>query len=327
MDAHVLAAAALAALPSGVIALDQHEQITLITPAAARLLELDADQWLGQPLGDLVQAYPMLGDVGPTLTSSWFGHTSFWAQRITLPLEQRRVELHQLLLLAPDAPAIAQVYTLLGLFSHELRRPLTIIIGYSGLLLHARVDPITAGQRELLEVVHGQAQQANQHITQFLLLSSLATDQPLDAPTSVDLTELLPRLLAPLREEPRFVPPLITLDLPPDVPLVMADTALLEQLLGQLLIWLRKGSQHLTIAVQAADGLVAVTLGSDGPPLPSEHQAHCFSLERIHQLGTGLHTELHLYLAHQIAQRMGWSLTYVPPPQPGNSFRLTLPYG
>ncbi len=122
---------------------------------------------------------------------------------------------------------------LVGGVSHELRTPLASILGSCSVLGEI---PALAGDRqarELVEAVHEQASQLDGKIRDLLDASRINAGGVQPQLTWIDPTDVVNAALK--QKERRLASHWVTVDVASDVPLVHADSTLVEQALGHLL--------------------------------------------------------------------------------------------
>ena len=165
----------------------------------------------------------------------------------------------------------------IGMVSHELRTPLAAIKGSAGAVLDAPRAFAPAETREFFRIITEQADRM------FALIGDLLDAGRLDAGTLTVAPE--PTEVAQLVDRARttFVSGggrhTVLIDLPPDLPRVMADRQRIEQVLNNLLAnAARHAPESLPIRVAAArDGVhVAVAVTDEGRGIPPERLPQLF---------------------------------------------------
>jgi signal transduction histidine kinase len=161
----------LAALPQGLVAANRQHQITLISPAIARLFALDVDQWLGQPLDAFCAAHmPTPTELTEERHAFSYGWQRMRVQWLTLSREAAHTDLAVALLISPEDPEHRAMATFIGTISHELRTPLTVILGFAKLLLHDETIPLHPDHRELVTYISKHAGDLSRLISNFIVL-------------------------------------------------------------------------------------------------------------------------------------------------------------
>jgi two-component system phosphate regulon sensor histidine kinase PhoR len=160
--------------------------------------------------------------------------------------------------------------------SHELRTPLASLIGFIDTLRGPAADDPPAQQR-FLGIMGEQAARMNRLIDDLLSLSRIELIEHQPPSGTVELRELLMRLVASF--EPRLQERSVTLDLraPHDLPPVTGDTDQLTQVMQNLLDNAVKygragGTVHLSLsAASSTRPGVLLTVSDEGAGIPREH--------------------------------------------------------
>ena len=165
----------------------------------------------------------------------------------------------------------------LGMVSHELRVPLTSIRGSADTLMDAQDSLDPAEMRQFHRIIREQADQMQGLITDLLDVARIDAGTLAVAPESSDAAVLVDRarntfLSGGARHD-------IRLDLPPDLPRVMADRRRIVQVLGNLLSnAARHSPAGYPIRVEAApSGIqVEISVSDDGAGIAAERLPHLF---------------------------------------------------
>src|SRR5215213_5658347 len=146
--------AALRALPDGVVICDCAGIIRFINPAGAHLLRVDVDQWLNRPLVDLPH--------GAALSECPVGELSKvhidneWVRYRVVPvlsINDLSQQIGKLVLFDDRLCVVEASQHLMNIISHELRAPLTSMLGNVELLNRELLGPISADQRQSLDII------------------------------------------------------------------------------------------------------------------------------------------------------------------------------
>lgn len=189
--------------------------------------------------------------------------------------------------------------------SHDLRTPLTSILGYLQLL---QGDTLDQEQRErYLQVVEGRARVLQELITAFYDLSRIeGGEYPLEI-QPVDLRRRLEPLLASFYDDFQQAGFQVEVSLEDNLPPVLADPGAVTRVLTNLLSnALKHGSQSLSIRLEREGDCLVTAFSNDAPHLTHEDLPRVF--ERFYtgdQMRTGQNTGLGLAIVKALAQRMG----------------------
>lgn len=189
--------------------------------------------------------------------------------------------------------------------SHDLRTPLTSILGYLQLL--GREDAPPEESRHYLEIIEGRARVLQDLITSFYDLSRIeGGEYPLEL-QPVDLRRALEPLLAGFYEDFERSGFQVSVALSEGLPPVQADagavTRILTNLIGNAL---KHGSRTLDIRLYRDGDCLVTAFSNDAPELTQEDLPRVF--ERFYtadQMRTGQNTGLGLAIVKALAQQMG----------------------
>ena len=179
--------------------------------------------------------------------------------------------------LAPLQELERQRAAFLGMVSHELRVPLTSIKGSTGALLGGVRNFAPAETREFIRIVDGQADRMIGLIADLLDAGRIDTGMLSVSPEPSEVAALVDRARTTfLSGGGRHT---VTIDLPPDLPRVMADRQRVEQVLNNLLAnAARQAPESSPIRIAAErDGMhVAVSVADEGRGIAPERLAQLF---------------------------------------------------
>ena len=165
----------------------------------------------------------------------------------------------------------------LGRVSHELRVPLTSILGSATALLEpsSDLDPVEVGQFH--RIIREQAKSMRELIGDLLDVAHIETGTLPIAPEPVEIPALVDRA------RNLFLSgggrPHLHIDLAPDLPLVMADRRRIVQVLGNLLSNAARHSPEsspIQVTAVRQDLHVAVSIADQGTGLSDERLPHLF---------------------------------------------------
>ena len=159
----------------------------------------------------------------------------------------------------------------LAMVSHELRAPLTSIKGSAATVLGAESDLDPALVRQFFRIVEEQADHMNDLVSDLLDVARIETGTLPVNPEPAELAPLVDRSRNAFISAGGRNP--LTVDIAPDLPLVMADKQRIVQVLGNLLSnAARNAPSSSVIAVSAvrADLHVALSVADEGRGIPAE---------------------------------------------------------
>jgi signal transduction histidine kinase len=215
-----------------------------------------------------------------------------------------------------------------ALISHDLRTPLTSIMGYLELTLEE--GDLTREQRTYLEIVDRNAHRLLRLVNDLLFVARLEAGE-LDLHASeLDLAEIVRQSVA--EAEPRAVANGITLTCSAEaVPPVSADRGRILQLLDNLVsnaIKFTPEGGEVRVSVAQANGSVRLEVEDTGIGIAAEEQRRLF--ERFFRASTASQqqipgTGLGLYIARAIVDAHGGSISVASKPGKGTAFTIEMP--
>ncbi len=210
--------------------------------------------------------------------------------------------------------------------SHELRAPVTAIIGLTRLLLDPRSEPLTADQTHQLELVQGSAADLLARVNDLLDLAKAESNRIEADWAPVDLVAVFGQLRGTLRP---LAKPGVQLEIAePDPVDLVTDEVLLTQILRNLLTNALKFTDAGSVGMGALvlDGRLHIAVTDTGIGIPFAEQRRVF--DEFHQV-RGAHqaggTGLGLPYARRLSTLLGGGLSMVSEPGEGSTFTLDLP--
>jgi signal transduction histidine kinase len=211
--------------------------------------------------------------------------------------------------------------------SHELRTPFTLIKGYLELLLDGEMGALSERQREGVLVIEEKTEALGR------LIGDIISVQTIDANSLdlhvFDLSRVVHTALANIRAAMPDAD--LQCDLPPDLPLVKADSNMVERVLKLLLENAVKFSPDggaITVRVSPQNGMMRVEVEDHGIGIPATALPYIF--DRFYQVdgsttrrfgGTGLG----LSIARQIVRAHDGEVGVESSEGHGSTFHFTLP--
>jgi signal transduction histidine kinase/CheY-like chemotaxis protein len=218
--------------------------------------------------------------------------------------------------------------------SHELKTPMTSIIGFVTLLLRGSAGDLPEKAEHFLERVLANARTLHAAIDDVLDLAQLGRAEVEIRPARFDLAKLIHECAEHIRPALDDKPVEARVDLPADLPELETDRQRLAQVLDKLLSNAAKFTHagSITISAQhvAAPTLprVAIRIADTGVGLPADAVPHIFEEFRQvdgsatrHHGGTGLG----LSLVKKLCGLLGGELTVESEENHGSIFTVTLP--
>jgi len=225
-----------------------------------------------------------------------------------------------------------QLNQFVGIAAHDLRNPLTAVIGFARLLLRPGQDvPPTPQQERFISNIQGSAEFMLRLVNDLLDVSRIEAGelhlerQPTNFAALVEANLTLHRLHA---EEKQIE---ISFSVEPETPLLNIDTDKMEQVLNNLLSNALKFSQPQTeirVELKRIDNCVHLSVADEGPGIPAAELDNLFrpfgrtSVKTTHgEKSTGLG----LVIVKKIVDGHGGQITVESTPGQGSTFTVVLP--
>ncbi len=347
--------AILEAVADGVLVTDPDNKITFINSSTERILNLQGEQVRGQPLENFVGLFGKAAQAWMETIHTWSENPASYQAGETyaeqLTLENGRVVLVHL---APviwrneflgtvsifrDITHEVEVDRLKSEFvatvSHELRTPMTSIKGYVDILLMGAAGALNETQTHFLEIVRANTDRLSILVNDLLDISRIEAGRITLSMQPLDLRQIAEDILADVlrRSQEENRPMGLSLDAPPDLPLVRGDEERVRQILDNLV----DNAYHYT----PANGQIHIHIHQEGDEVQVDVQDNGIGIdladqERIfdrffrgeHPLvletpGTGLGLSIVQQLVEMHQGRI-W-MTSKGIPGEGSTFSFTLP--
>lgn len=193
--------------------------------------------------------------------------------------------------------------------SHDLRTPLTSILGYLQLLEGEGLSP--EERREYLSIVQGRARALQSMIVSFYDLSRLEGGEYPLSRERVDLYHVLSELVAEFYNDFERSGFDMTVELREGLPAVTADPAGVLRVFTNLIRnALEHGRERMSILLYQEGGEVVSVFANDAPGLTPEDVTHVFDrFFTADKMRTGQSTGLGLAIVKALVERMGHTVT------------------
>ncbi|HNP71310.1 MAG TPA: cache domain-containing protein [Kouleothrix sp.] len=329
-------AAIVESITDGVVVCDSDGKIMLLNRATRQLLSLADGQSEPEYFADMPLA--------PFETSALaFGGTRA-ADLFTI--DDRVVRVNSAPVLSDEGIQLGQVYVLqdmtsevavdraktnfIATISHELRTPLMVLGGTSELLLRNLAGPIPEDQRTLLEAMRKNAQAVTALLNNVITIAGLESGTLHMVVEPVELAHVLDGMVWPIRKAMNAKGLSLILDIPEDLPELLADEQHLRIVVQQLLDNARRYTEAGTVTLRARreGASVRVDVADTGHGISADYCEQLFTrfsrgAEGINSAERGI--GLGLAIARELTERQGGAiwLEYTSPE--GSMFSLTLP--
>ena len=213
--------------------------------------------------------------------------------------------------------------------SHELKTPLTAIKGFvETLKTSSKDDPVTLAR--FLDIIDKQAQRLESLVNDLLILSSIESKEVKMNIGAEPLNRIVHTVLALHKKSIEDKGHQVTMDIPPDLPNVLADRQRMEQVFLNLLdnaVKFTPPGGKISIQARWEKPYVRVEVRDNGVGIPAEHLSRVFERfykidrARSREAGTGLG----LAIVRQIVTAHQGKIEVESSSGAGSTFRIFLP--
>lgn len=217
--------------------------------------------------------------------------------------------------------------SLLSAISHDLRTPLSTIVGASGTLVEDDEHLDAEHRRKLILAIHEDAQRMSDLTHKILDMARLEAGKVALNRQWYALEEIVGSALRRMRKqlESRSV----TVDLDDGLSLVYVDAALMQQVLVNLLenaVKYTPDASPLAIAAERSPKLLTLVVADRGPGIPDKFKHRIFDkFFRVHPQASQGGAGLGLAICRAIVNAHGGEIRYAARTGGGALFRLELP--
>ena len=193
--------------------------------------------------------------------------------------ERRRILEDRDRLLADERRAGAFREAFVDVISHELRTPITTIMGLAQILARPGRTDDEVSRTALLEDVRSEAERLHRLVEDLLVLSRVERGRLEVEAEPIEPRRLLERIVV---NEGHELPSItVETDLEPDLPIVAGESTYVEQIVRNLLNNAAKYSpigSRVVVSARRVEGAIEVRVTDDGPGIPAA------SIDRIFEL-------------------------------------------
>jgi signal transduction histidine kinase len=218
--------------------------------------------------------------------------------------------------------------------NHEMRAPLTAILGFTDFLVREQGGPLTTAQREYLEEIRTSAERIQVLVENILEAARLEEGQVLPRRMDVRVDEVASQILAMVRPAASEKSIALSSRVPADLPCISADPLMVERILINLVtnavkfsskggsVWIEAGPS------EKEPGMVEISVCDTGVGIAPEHIGELFQRYRRLEtpgLGKAGGTGLGLYIVKGLVEAHGGHIGVESKVGAGTRFTFTLP--
>ncbi|MBN2388458.1 MAG: PAS domain-containing protein [Anaerolineales bacterium] len=268
-------------IEDGVVILDENRYILMINPAARRAFGLRQEEDLiGKPMLQVVSHGDLRSLLNPATSEGMPHHEIVFDDGRVLSAQYTSIPGVGMGITLQDISYLKQIDRLKSEFvhnvSHDLRSPLTAILGYIDLL--DRVGPVNDAQREFIQRVQISVQSITALVNDLLELGRIEAGIdgqketiPLDTLIR-DTVEDLKGMVAEKRQR-------LHLDIPAKVPEIRGNPIRLRQMLDNLIanaIKYTPDDGDVTVELERQEEQIILRIADTGVGIPPADQLHIF---------------------------------------------------
>ena len=250
----------------------------------------------------------------------------------TTPMRDQEGQLLGAVTLLEDITRLREIDRLKSEFintaSHELRTPLTTAQMGIHLLLERAAGELTDKQEELLYLCRENCERLEKLLRDLLDLSKIEAGETAPDRKPVSAAALVRNAAESLRLQVETKGIKLDLDVPPDLPAVLADSSQIERVITNLIsnaMRYTESSGEIRVTAVRCDGYVAVSVADTGCGIPPEYLPRIF--ERFVQVPGALRggAGLGLAISKSLVEAHGGQISVLSEAGRGTTFTFTLP--
>jgi K+-sensing histidine kinase KdpD len=241
--------------------------------------------------------------------------------------QRRRLEDERDRLLVEERQAGEFREAFVDVISHELRTPVTTILGMTEILARPGRTDDPSSRIALLEDVRAEAGRLHRLVEDLLVLSRVERGRLSVDPEPLEARRLIERIVA---KESAELPTLrVTASVEPHLPVVAGEETYVEQIIRNLLGNAAKytpAGTHVVVDVRGEGDDVAIRVCDDGPGVPEASIEHLFELfyRDPHSARTVSGSGIGLFVCSTLVEAMGGRMWARRRPEGGSEFGFTL---
>lgn len=346
--------AVISSVIDGIIAVDLSKNVVLANKTAQYLTGYTEIQMQGKSIDSLIHLFSTQEEIPvKTYCQIDFGHSSpeakIFESLILVGLNGKKVKIN-----LSVSPISGGIQTNLGcililhdltyeseleqmkldfvsMASHELKTPLTAIIGYLSVFMDENRKTLTKDQSELLDRSLVSAKQLQALVENLLSVNRIEREQMNAAVEPVDLNTILGKAIEDLQNQAKLKNIILNFIRNDTLPKVLADPVRIGEVINNLVanaINYTTAGGKISVYMKASPNEVTTTVKDTGMGIPPEAIPHLFnkffrvsnSMQKSNK-GTGLG----LYISKSIIQKLNGKIWVESEPGKGSNFHFSLP--
>jgi signal transduction histidine kinase len=216
-----------------------------------------------------------------------------------------------------------------AMVTHDLKSPLTTILGYADFMLTVKAEGLDAETVEMVEAIRSSSINLHQMSNDFLAVSKFESGVLTLALTQTEITNVLKKVIKDMGSAAHEKRLSLVEDIEDGLPAAMIDQRLVQRALANLLqnaINYTPEGGTVILKAEKSGGEVVVSVTDTGPGIPEEEQARVFekyyrSSRTSYVKGTGLG----LAIVKAVAEAHGGKVELESEEGKGSTFKIFLP--
>jgi two-component system, NtrC family, sensor histidine kinase KinB len=339
--------AIIQSVDDGLVVVDENLLVSAINPKAASIFGVNKDECLSKHISEVVREEKIVDFIRQSLdpattpkiperedvyTATGEGKSQHFQYSI-IPMRSPAAKIPGVILLLRDITRLHELDRLKSEFvmtaSHELRTPLTSIGMSVDMLLESAASKLTAKEKELLTVCHEEVQHLRALVNDLLDLSKIEAGRLEMAFEPMSPSFLCEQALAIMKSQAEAKNLQLTLEVPTDLPDVLADPTKIEwvlvNLLGNAFRYAPEGG-HIRLKGEQVGGQVHFSVSDDGEGVPYELQSRIFDkFVQVKRAGSPEGSGLGLAICKEIVRAHRGTIWLDSTLGQGSTFTFTLP--
>ncbi|MCA9390562.1 PAS domain S-box protein, partial [candidate division WWE3 bacterium] len=348
----------MAGIVEGVVAIDSRGNVMMLNDAAEGITGWVKSQSIGKPVKDILQIFDATQQ--QYFTKNYYpiesvisdvNHTDTWSEvkLVTKQGEERFVNVSINTLQVEGDKTVGCIFTIhditkekelqemkidfVSIAAHELRAPLTSVLGYMSVFLEENKDTLNDDQGQLLQRVQASAQQLRGLVENLLSISKIERGALALSFKRVDWVDMVKQLVADMEFQAKDKRIKLQYSDPTtDVPEVFVDELRVKEVLSNLIsnaINYTPPNGEIEVGIYVKEGNIVTYVKDTGVGIPKDAQAKLFTkFYRVENKldGGSKGTGLGLYISKTIVERHHGKIWVDSEVDVGTTFSFSLPF-
>ena len=335
----------LSSVIDGILAIDGQRNISLVNKAAEQMTGFTQTELEGKPLDSLIHLFSQQGEVDPKT----YCQTDFGQNLTLVGKDGKKVKINltsqaiaegiqtnlSCILMLHDLTNEQQLEQMkldfVSMASHELKTPLTSIIGYLSVFISENKDKLKPDALELLTRAESSTKQLAQLIENLLSVNKIERESLTVRIEPLDYAAVLEKTVEDIQYQAKLKNITLTLRMQTDMPKVMADSLRIVEVINNLVanaIHYTNPNGSILVSTKVSPSEVTTCVEDTGIGIPKEALPHLFnkffivsSNLQAAEKGTGLG----LYISKSIVEKLGGKIWVESEIGKGSKFYFSLP--